>query len=282
MKKFLLTLFILLLLGGLVAGGTILTKEVVLPALQKKPASQQTPQEDVSSQDASDTQAGQQPNLGIYKRVQSGAEMLEALDYEYRQNPDTVGWLRVPGTEINNSVLQSFDNNYYLRLTERKQPDIYGCYFADYASWIGKREEMGPNTVIYGHSDLQDNPDGPRFSQLFRFTDPAFARSTPYIEFSTMEDFMDWQVFAVFYPSVEMDYINTNLTGAQLVALAEDAKAQSIYDYGVTVGPEDKILTLSTCTIKFGREDTSHRFVIMAKLVAEDAVLEETAEITVK
>ena len=53
---------------------------------------------------------------------------------------------------------------------------------------------------------------------------------------------MQWEIFAVFYPHVSLDYIKTNLSGDELTALAQEAVNQSIYDYGVTVRPDDKIL----------------------------------------
>lgn len=248
--------------------------------LEEEDLNQALPVEGSASEE--ETQAAAQPQLGVRKNAETDADIQEALDYEKSQNADTVGWLRIPGTDINNSVLQAHDNMAYLRRDERKRDDVYGCYFADYTCDFGSREELSPNTVIYGHSDLQDNPDGPRFSQLFRFTDPEFAAQTPYIRFGTLEELMDWQVFAVFYTDVSMDYIRSDLTGADFSAIVDEAKSKSLYDYGVEVGEDDKLLTLSTCTIKYGKEDTEHRFVVMAKLVPAGANLAKTAQLTQK
>lgn len=213
--------------------------------------------------------------LNLPREITTQADVLDALDYETTQNQDTVGWLTVPNTRINNSVLQAHDNIAYLRTNERKEPSVYGCYFADAECNIGSREILSPNTVIYGHSDLQDNPDGPRFSQLFKFTDPEFAKTTPVIQFSTLEGFMDWQVFAVFYTDVNFDYISASPEGG-VNALADAAKKKSIYNYGVSVGPQDHILTLSTCSVRDGNDGT-HRLVVMAKLLPEGAQPPETA-----
>ena len=126
-----------------------------------------------------------QPQLGVKSQPKTDADVLEALDYEISQNRDTIGWLKIPGSKINNSVLQSHDNAYYLRQDERRKHSLYGCYFADYECSFGARDDLSPNTIIYGHSDLTNNPDGPRFSELFRFTEEDFARSTPVITFAT-------------------------------------------------------------------------------------------------
>ncbi len=230
-----------------------------------------------------DSQKGQsqegQPQLNVPKEVKTQADELDALDGATQRNQDTVGWLRVPGTTINNSVLQSHDNMTYLRTNEAREYDIYGCYFADWECSVGSREILSPNTVIYGHSDLKDNPEGPRFSQLFHFTDQAFAEETPVISFSTLEGFMDWEVFAVFYTEKTFSYIDA-YPEKGVDQLAKEAQAKSIYDYGITVGPEDKILTLSTCTVKYGAQDNDHRFVVMARLLPEGAEVPQKVAVT--
>lgn len=221
-----------------------------------------------------------QPQLNVPKEIVTQADELDALDAYTQRNQDTVGWLRVPGTTINNCVLQAHDNAAYLRTNELREYDIYGCYFADWECSVGAREDFSPNTVIYGHSDLKDNPEGPRFSQLFHFTDPEFAKETPTISFSTLEGgFMEWEVFAVFYTEKTFDYISARPEGG-VDQLAKACQEKSLYNYDVTVGPEDKILTLSTCTVKYGAQDNSHRFVVMARLLPDGAESPETARIT--
>lgn len=56
-------------------------------------------------------------------------DMLDKMVEAYNLNSDTIGWLRVPNTTIDNSVLQKAgetNNNYYLRLNEKKESDNFG------------------------------------------------------------------------------------------------------------------------------------------------------------
>ncbi|MEG1579311.1 MAG: class B sortase, partial [Oscillospiraceae bacterium] len=48
------------------------------------------------------------------------------------ENPDAAAWLQIPGTEIDNVVMQTSDNDYYLSHDEKKEKSRWGCYFADY------------------------------------------------------------------------------------------------------------------------------------------------------
>jgi len=187
----------------------------------------------------------------------------------------------VPGTKINNCVLQSHDNEAYLRTNEQQEYDLYGCYFVDYECSVGARDVLSPNTIIYGHSDMTDNPDGKRFSQLFHFTDEEFAQNTPVISFSTLEGPMEWQVFAVFFTDVSFNYIEAAPSdGVQVLAKA--AMEKSLYDYGVSVGKDDHILTLSTCSGRNGMNDRTQRFVVMAKLMPEEFTAPKTADLSVR
>ncbi len=264
MKKFFSFLLVLVLvaaLGGLGYAAYVLLSEEGLG--------------EAAQANASSSQGGKGSGTGFgsasinqkkEEEKPSGADILSSIAYEKEQNRDTVGWLIVPGTDINNSVVQGFDNSYYLRRTERKEDDIYGCYFADYNNAFGTREELSTNTVIYGHSDLTDSPDGPKFSQLFRFTDQQFAKEHPVISFSTQEDLMDWQIVAVYYTDLNLDFTNTEYDPA---ALAQEAAARSIWNYGVPVTSQDKLLSLVTCTVKYGAEEKDQRLVILAKLLPE-------------
>lgn len=253
MKRWICLLLAATLAAGITAGcGS-------LQSLLSNPASQSSAsQSSASSKDQA---------LDVMKPPATPADMLDYLAYEKTQSKDAVGWLYIPDTSINSAVVQSHDNSYYLRITERGQPSIYGCYFADYTCNFGARDALSPNTVIYGHSDLKDSKDGPKFSQLFQFTDQTFAEKHPALFFSTEADYMVWQVFAAFYTEPSLDYIASSLDTQGLEALIATARERSLYQYDVEVTGADKILTLSTCSTKYGEDD---RFVVMAKLMPED------------
>ncbi len=216
------------------------------------------------------------------KTENTHADILDAVSKAYEKNQDTIGWLKIPDTQIDNSVLQSFNNEYYLRQTEEKKYDVYGCYFLDYECNFGKREDLGKTSIIYGHSSLDSDPEGYRFSQLFKFKDLEFAQNTPYIYYSTQQEYMVWQVMAVFHTDTNMPYINVNLSDEEYVSLVQDAKAKSIYnyadsDYDVAT---DKLLFLSTCSFEY-TTGGNERFVVMAKLVPQDEQLQEKADFAI-
>lgn len=213
-----------------------------------------------------------------------------------QKNSDVIGWLNIPDTEINDAVLQTTDNDYYHRKDENKQYSWTGCYYADYESNLKSRGELSKNNVIYGHNvHYDDNKEKERFSQLFHYTDLEFVKTHPYIYFylngkdpELEENKMVWEVFSVFYTTTDFDYIQVKkditgksseeLSDAQLMNIVNEAKARSEYTYNVEVSGSDKILTLSTCSYKFGRRNDV-RFVVMAKLLEPKAELKPSIEV---
>ena len=208
------------------------------------------------------------------------------------QNDDVVGWLRIPDTEIDNAVMHTTNNDFYHRKDELKQYSWTGCYYADYECSFGPiSDDLSRSTVIYGHNvNFDDGKDKERFSQLFHFADEEWAKEHPYIYFSTPEEDMIWEVFAVAYTTTDFNYIQVlkdrkvsdeQITEAQMINIVNEARERSEYDYNdVEVNGDDKIITLSTCSYKYGQRNDV-RFIVMAKLVTEDDPLVETANITI-
>lgn len=225
--------------------------------------------------------------------------MLENTLAMQQKNKDTIGWIYIDGTTVNDVVVKvnyNDDNKYYLRRNANGENDNDGCYYADWRCKTGNRNSISKNTVVYGHNlgrsasglipDYQNHANGPKFAQLLKYQNEEFAKTHPYIYYSTIEEDMVWQVFAVFYTDIKFDYIEPNPADATFNSLLKKAQDLSFYNYDVEVSSNDKILTLSTCTYRMA-DDTKllypndYRYVVMAKLLPADAVLEDTVSLTV-
>lgn len=225
--------------------------------------------------------------------------MLENTLAMQQKNKDTIGWIYIDGTTVNDVVVKvnyNDDNKYYLRRNANGENDNDGCYYADWRCKTGNRNSISKNTVVYGHNlgrsanglipDYQNHANGPKFAQLLKYQDEEFAKTHPYIYYSTIEEDMVWQVFAVFYTDIKFDYIEPNPADATFNSLLKKAQDLSFYNYDVEVSSNDKILTLSTCTYRMADDTKLHypndyRYVVMAKLLPADAVLEDTVSLTV-
>lgn len=260
---------------------------------QQQPQTEQPEQETVTEQET-------EPSQPVSEVEAPSLE--EQIDEARAKNDDIIGWLKIDDLKIDGAVVQGKDNQYYERKNEWGQYSWTGSFFADYECNFDSREDLSKNTVIYGHNiNFDDNKDGERFSQLFYFTDMDFAQNHPYIYFSINGDSdtvtgeeekadneMVWQIFSVFYTTTDFHYIKINkdyknpeegeITDAQLMNIITEAKQRSEYVYDVDVTGEDKILTLSTCSYKYGKRDDV-RFVVMAKLLDKGEALQKTVQL---
>ena len=189
------------------------------------------------------------------------------------QNPDTVAWLYLPGTEVDDPVVQAADNDYYLQRSFEGEYSVWGCYFADYLNTLGSRDTLDANTIIYGHAYKTEDPNERKFTQLFHYCDLDFVRDNPYIYLSLDGEDLIFEVCAVFFTDIDFDYINPTPPDSFYSTVA--AKNEYIFD-GLTLAPGDKVLTLSACSHRYDTENTrNQRLVVMAKLLPEGATVQE-------
>ncbi|HAN44547.1 MAG TPA: hypothetical protein DCP97_04055 [Ruminococcaceae bacterium] len=217
--------------------------------------------------------------------------LIDKIVEAYNKNNDVIGWLRIPNTTIDQPVVQKAgaqDNNYYLKrdITKKTVPlnpgdKNAGVLFLDYECQAGTRKEFNKNTIIYGHNlNYQDDPKDVNFAQLFNYNNEEFAKKNPNIYFSTTDDDMTWVVFAAFYTDINFNYINAKPTDTEFQFIINEAIQRSEYIYDVKVNASDKILTLSTCTYKYGKSNKNQRYVVMARLLRPGETAPETAKIT--
>ena len=227
-----------------------------------------------STPSASGTAELTTPSVGeVIPTVDRQAELAEAR----AKNPDAVAWLYIPGAEVDDPVMQAEDNGYYLKLDENGEYAVWGCYYAHCGNEIGGRGELDRNTTIFGHSASDCDPDGPKFTKLYRYMDADFVKRYPYIYFSVDGKDMIFQITALFITDIGFDYIAPNPAGNDLTSFFETVARKNWLDLdGVTFSEEDTVLTLSTCCRKYDDANTGNqRLVVMAKLLPEGAAAQE-------
>lgn len=204
--------------------------------------------------------------------IEPDTNIVDKIKEYQEKNAEAVAWFRIPDTTIDDVVFQDpTGNKKYERLDNDGKFNLSGCYFADYRNTVKNRASLGKNTIIYGHNLNDDDEQGERFARLLKYDNIEYATEHPYLYLTTPEDEMVFKVFAVFYLSDwrNFDYIRTNFTSnAQFNQLVNEAKSRSLFNFDVSVTGSDKILTLSTCTYKYGGfNNRAQRFVVMGRLL---------------
>lgn len=134
-----------------------------------------------------ETQLQQEPTEASY---------VSSIDFEalWAENPDVVGWIRIPDTRIDYPILQSNDNETYLHKDFDGNDSVYGAIFLDCDS---ESDFSGWNNPIYGHH----MKDGSMFKDVVKFKDEAFFKEHPYFEIYTPERTIHLKTIACYYSS---------------------------------------------------------------------------------
>lgn len=189
-------------------------------------------------------------------------DILEKYKSLYNSNKKLIGWLKIDDTRIDYPVMQTTDNEYYLKHNIDQQEDRNGALFLDKDCKI---YPQGTNLIIYGHH-MQS---GVMFGTLDKYSSEEFYEKHKEIEFDTIYEEGIYDVMYVFrsriYNEDDMVFKYYQFTEAmseqEFDSYMEEMKSMSLYDTDVEAQFGDHLLTLSTCDyyVKDGR------FVVVAK-----------------
>lgn len=178
---------------------------------------------------------------------------LEAL---YKLNKDVVGYLYIPGTNINYPVLQRpSQKDYYLYRDILENQDNHGSiYVREVCDVFGPSD----NVTIYGHNMA----DGTMFANIHKFKDEDFFDAHPIIYFDTLYERHTYQVLCIFRTSGTYGvgfpfHLYTDFEDeAEYKEFVKKIRKLAMNDSGISTSYGDKFICLSTCEewpIKNGR-----------------------------
>ena len=170
-------------------------------------------------------------------------------------NPDTIGFIKVMGTNINYPFVQTKDNDYYLNRSYDKTYNNAGWIFLDYRN----NEFNDKNTIIYGHGRI----NGTMFGSLKDTLKSSWQsnKDNYIIKISTEKENSIWQIFSIYKIATTSDYLQTTFSDNEFESFINLIKGRSSYNFETNVTNEDKVLTLSTCY------NDNDKMVVHAKLI---------------
>lgn len=175
----------------------------------------------------------------------------------YAVNQDMVGKLKVPGTAIDIPIVQCKDDTadyqYYLKHSFQKKDSKYGTPFM---SAECDPFNLGDTTVIHGHN-MYDNL---MFADLEKYYKLDGYKESPTIQYNTLFKDYDWKIFAIIITNGSasgdngyvFDFTAPSFGSKQNKAdFIDGLLERSIYNIGVDVNADDKLLVLNTCCYVF-------------------------------
>lgn len=191
--------------------------------------------------------------------------MIPSSEVYYNENPDTVGYLEIPGTKLMNPVVQTPDDpNYYLKRDFGGNQSDWGTVYAWGSADVNRPSD---NVTLFGHNMI----DGSMFACLHNYTKKEYWEENQLIIFNTLYEAHTYRIFAVFKINANIgsfayhQFVDAE-TPEDFNDFVSTCSALSIYDTGITPVYGDKILTLSTCAYytEDGRYLDNGRLVVCA------------------
>ena len=191
--------------------------------------------------------------------ISSDKRWLKTMDFDALKeiNNEIVAWINVEKTTIDYPILHTDNNDYYLNHLYNKEVNYIGSIFIDYRN---NNNFTDKNTIIYGHYVK----GGEMFTPLEQYKQQEFYDShkemkiyTPYGDYKvelisgTIED--GNEEFVRFDFKDKEEFIN----------YIAELKQRSTFKSDVNVIPEDRIITLCTCSF----EKENARYMIIGRLV---------------
>ena len=185
-------------------------------------------------------------------------------DFDYQSlvaiNSDCVGWIQIPGTDINYPVVQAADNEFYLTHNFNRETAACGAIFMDYRNDVDAKAE---HLILYGHNMRTRS----MFGSLHEFESEDFYKKYNKIYLYQPEKVMKYTVYSVYDCLDKSTTYLTDFTGDKkdnrwMDWLSMTIEKNAYYPIKKKPKKDGQILTLSTCSGKKKGDD--YRLVVNA------------------
>ena len=161
------------------------------------------------------------------------------IDFEKLKqiNQEVVSYIEIPDTNISYPVLQTDNNEYYLKHDINKKYNSCGAIFIDKDNASDFSDE---NTVIYGHH----LKNGTMFTELEKIYNNELGNEI-YLNIYTEKENIKYRVFSTYMVSPDKALVNTDVEDKS--SFIKEAIEKSEIGFNLLPNEDDKILTLYTC-----------------------------------
>lgn len=177
-----------------------------------------------------------------------------------QMNPDYVGWLILPGADIDYPVVQGSDNSYYLDHLFDGTKNKAGCLFLDAEN---STDFSSRNSIIYGHYMKNKS----MFYELSSYKEESWWKNHPEFRLILPDRQAKLTVFSAYVADVEEDAWQMDFESQEAYEKwIKNRKERSLFQPDQEIGIPDSVVTCSTCSYEF----ENARFVVHMAVYWED------------
>lgn len=154
-------------------------------------------------------------------------------------NKDIIAWIRIKNTKINYPIVQTDNNEYYLKKDINKKYSTCGWIFMNYKNNSNFSDR---NTVLYGHNIKS----GLMFSDLQKIYKKELGTDVT-IEIYTENEKLEYKVYSSYLTEPEEYSTKALLDEDSENEYLQEILQRSSIMYNIVPDKSDKLITLSTC-----------------------------------
>ncbi len=189
------------------------------------------------------------------------APYVSPIDFEAlaEVNPDVIGWIRIPGTNVDYPIVQTGDNDKYLHTSFEGEESVSGAVYLDFES---DSDMMGFNNILYGHN----MKNGSMFKDIVKYKEQSYFDAHKYFEIYTPERTIRLKAISCYYAKAEPIVRKTRFKTRESYEAFVKEMIKPCAWYEMPEFPIDSLYTLVTCSY----EVNDARTILYAVEVDED------------
>ena len=186
-------------------------------------------------------------NVTYQPSAEEKAELAARFNPLLETNKETIGYVYIPGSDLDEPVVQTGDNATYLDKTFDGGNEPYmGTVFMDTDNNRNMSDRL---TWLFGHARGSKVGDHRMFNDVNYYSDPSYFESHPYVVVETPERKYYYQVMAMVIVPEDTAFYRTSFKDdqdftEQLTKIKADAQVKN---ENIAISAKDKYLVLSTC-----------------------------------
>lgn len=139
-----------------------------------------------------------EPEITAAPEPETGTPYISPINFEELTviNPDTVGWIRIPDTNIDYPIVQTDNNDTYLHTDFNGEESVYGSIYLDYES---DSDLMGRNNILYGHH----MKNGSMFKDIVKYKEEQYFKDHQFFEIYTPERTIKLKAVSCYYAKAD-------------------------------------------------------------------------------
>lgn len=168
---------------------------------------------------------------------------ISPIDFEALSevNPDVIGWIRIPDTNVDYPIVQTDDNDKYLHTSFEGEESIAGTVYLDFES---DSDMMGFNNILYGHN----MKNGSMFKDIVKYKDQSYFDEHKYFEIYTPERTIRLKAISCYYAKAEPIVRKTRFKTRESYEAFIKEMIKPCAWYEMPEFPIDSLYTLVTCS----------------------------------